>query len=112
MDGPSGSGERGDLALRAVLRAHGLAMNGGLFHAAENLSTEERSKAQDGYQFLGLAAVAGLFQRACLLFDAGEDLENHEAKLDAEYFGLADDSVLYERFEQHLSSHPSDFSPI
>ena len=112
-DEPGISRYRGDLMLRAMLRAHGLAMNGGVLHAAELLSTEKRSSAQEGYRFFGLAPLADLLGRARLLFEAGEDLGSHEAQLDAEYAAIGgDDSVLYERFERHLRSRPSDFAPL
>jgi len=113
MQEAGGVGERGDLALSALLRAHNLAMNGGVLQAVELLSAEERSDARDGYQFFGLAPVADLLEHARQLFDAGEDLEEHEPRLDREYWRLVpDDTALVERFEQHLRLHPSDFAPL
>lgn len=111
---------RGDRALRAMIGAHGLVMNGGVLHATECLSPSELSDAQAGYRFFGLDAVADFLARARLLSDVDvesdwtdEDLETQESSLDAEYYDLIpDDSFLVERFEEHWRSHPSDFAPL
>ena len=52
---------RGDRALAVPLHAHGLAMNGGVLHAAELLNDDELTDAQSGYRFFGLSAVADVF---------------------------------------------------
>jgi hypothetical protein len=107
-----GARERGDRHLWALLRAHGLAMNGGVLHAVEILTGEERASAQDGYRFFGFGPVADLLEHAYWIFKAGGDLELHESQLDAEYSRLADDTALYEAFEEHFRSHPSEFAPL
>ncbi len=109
----AGAREQGDVALSALLRAHGLAMNGGVLHAVKLLGPEQLADSQRGYEFFGLASVAGLLQCASQLFSTNEDLGHHEPLLDAQYARLIpDDSVLFDRFEQHRRSHPSDFAPL
>jgi hypothetical protein len=103
----------GDRALADLLRAHGLVMNGGVLHTVECLTPDELSRAQAGYFFYGLEAVASLLTRARRIFEAGDDLGSHEAQLDGEYSKLIpSDSSLVERFEKHLDSAPSDFAPL
>jgi len=101
----------GDIALAALLKAHGLTMNGGLLHAVECLSSRELFDARKGYRFFGLDEVVVLLEHAESIFKAGDDLECHERILDDEYARLVpDDSCLVERFERHLKSNPADFA--
>ena len=101
----------GDRALAALLRAHGLAMNGGVLHAAEFLNTPALSDATSGYRFFGLNSVADLLVRAQHLFRTGTDLETHEKALNKQYAVLIpDDAFLGSVFERHLKSNPSDFA--
>ena len=102
----------GDLALSALLYAHGLAMNGGVLHAVEHLAPTELADAQHGYRFFGLAAISDLLTHACSLLKNETDLGRHEQRLDAEYVMYANDSALTERFTQHYRLHPSDFAPL
>jgi hypothetical protein len=103
----------GDRALADLLRAHGLAMNGGVLHAVECLTAEELTDAEAGYRFYGLAAVASLLSRARKLFETGDDLERNEQQLDGQYADMIpSDSSLVERFEKRLKSSPSDFAPL
>lgn len=103
----------GDRALADLLRAHGLVMNGGVLHAVECLTSRERSDAESGYRFYGLAPVACLLSRARAILAANEDLELHESQLDREYDGIVpDDTALVERFEEHLKANPSDYAPL
>ncbi len=132
--------QSGDRALAALLRAHGLAMNGGVLHAVECLSSSELSDAESGYRFFGFDSVADLVSRARrlseadagsghrslglgwagdlvsrirLFFRGSDDLESQESRLDAEYAALIpDDSALVERFEEYWRLHPSDFAPL
>src|SRR4030095_8162662 len=48
----------GDRALADMIHAHSLAMKGGVLHAVESLTAEERAAAVEGYRFFGLHAVA------------------------------------------------------
>ena len=104
---------KGDKALAALLRAHGLSMNGGVLHAAECLTNEDLEAAIAGYEFFGLAQVGSLLRRAKQLLKAGMDLESFERSLDAEYAVLIpSDLSLAEAFERHLRANPSDFAPV
>ncbi len=104
---------RGDIALSALLSAHGLAMNGGVLHAAELLTEDNLKAALDGYRFFGLDAVAELLVRARHLVGGGGELDVIEHQLDAEYEQYVPcDSELYGRFERHLRMCPADFSPV
>jgi hypothetical protein len=103
----------GDLALTALMRAHGLTMNGGILHAVDILSQRELTAARAGYRFFGFGPVASLFSRAKDLLDADADLDAFERILDHEYASyVPSDSVLVERFESHLATSPSDFAPL
>ncbi|MBB03619.1 MAG: hypothetical protein CMJ47_13315 [Planctomyces sp.] len=103
----------GDLALAALLHAHGLIMNGGVLHAVELLTEDERSDAQNGFRFFGLAEVASLLSRAKHSLDEGQGLDDLESRLDSDYTTLVpDDSFLYHRFESRFRDTPRDFSPI
>ena len=53
-EGGGANPQAGDLALAALLRAHGLTMNGGVLHAVERLQPSELQDAASGYRFFGL----------------------------------------------------------
>jgi hypothetical protein len=103
----------GDRALADLLRAHGLAMNGGVLHAVECLTASELCNAKAGYRFYGLDAAAALLIRARTILDKDDDLEFHVHQLDGQYTDIVpDDSSLVERFEKHLEANPSDYAPL
>ena len=103
----------GDRALAEVLHAHGLAMNGGVLHVVELMTTEELSDAVAGYRFFGLDGVASLLLRSRRIFLAGGSLGRHEQELDSEYVHMIpSDNSLGDRFEDRLKSSPSDFAPL
>jgi hypothetical protein len=103
----------GDRALADLLRAHGLAMNGGVLHAVECLTATELSDAEAGYRFYGLDRVASLLSRARTVFETGDDLGSHEQQLDRQYAAMIpSDSSLVERLGKRLESHPSDYAPL
>jgi hypothetical protein len=103
----------GDRALADLLRAHGLAMNGGVLHAVECLTAAELTDAEAGYRFYGLAEVAALLSRARELFVVGDDLEDYEQQLDLQYEALIpSDSSLVECFEKRLQTSPTDFARL
>lgn len=103
----------GDRALSALLYAHGLAMNGGVLHAVEHLTSDELADAQLGYSLFGITEISHLLTRSRKLFNDGGDLGIHERSLDAEYLAhIPNDSALIERFERHFHLHPSDFAPL
>jgi hypothetical protein len=103
----------GDRALAALLRAHNLAMNGGILHAVELLDESELDAARSGYQYFGFDSVAGLLSRAKDIFDANVDLGSFERPLDSEYDRyIPSDSSLAQRFERLLHQNPDDFCPF
>ena len=103
----------GDIALRALLRAHGLTMNGGVFHAIECLSDSELLNAIAGYRFFGLDSAVEVLLRAKRLIEEKGDLGSQEVVLDKAYAAvIPDDSFIVQRFKQHLESHPLDFAPL
>jgi hypothetical protein len=112
-EGGGANPRNGDRALEALLKAHGLTMNGGVLHAVECLDAIKFADAKSGYCFFGLDSVADLMTRARLIFEAGQNLETHESKLDQEYATLIpDDSALCARFEEHYKMKSSDFAPV
>jgi hypothetical protein len=91
----------GDRALAGLLQSHGLAMNGGVIHAVECLTTEELADAKAGYRFYELHDVASLLSRANAILEQGDALDDHEVDLDGQYLRLIpSDSSLVERFEK------------
>src|SRR6266852_5959110 len=75
----------GDRALADLIRAHGLVMNGGVLHAVECLTDNERSDAESGYRFYGFDAAASLLSRARTILEEDDNLEFHERQLDGHY---------------------------
>ena len=103
----------GDRALAALLKAHGLAMNGGVLHAVECLNAAELAEAESGYRFFRYGRVADLLSRARKIREADLDLEPHEPQLDNNYAALIpDDSSLVERFEHLYRTRPSEFACV
>lgn len=103
----------GDRALAALLKAHGLAMNGGVLHAVEWLNASELAEAEFGYRFFSFDAVADLLSRARKIWEADKDLECYERQLNHDYATLIpNDSSLAERFEAVHKMCPSEFSPL
>lgn len=101
----------GDRALAALLKAHGLAMNGGVLHAVECLNASELADAESGYRFFSFDAVADLLSLARKLWEEDENLEFYERELNHDYAILIpDDSSLQERFEAVHRTRPSEFS--
>jgi hypothetical protein len=97
----------GDVALSALLRAHGHVMNGGVLHCVETLPESELREALDGYRYFGIE-VGPIFERA-----QGADEEVAlEAELDEEYGHVADDDMLLAAFEAHYASHPDAYEPV
>jgi hypothetical protein len=103
----------GDRALAALLKAHGLTMNGGLLHAVECLSASELAEAQSGYRFFNFDSVAKLLAVARRFWEAGDDLEYYESQLNHDYTArIPDDSSLFERFKSVYKIRVSEFSPF
>ena len=113
LDESGTSPRAGDRALSLVLKAHGLAMNGGVFHTIELLAGEKLIGAKNGYRFFEYPQVADLLERAHQLFNEGKDLGSYEPILDTEYARhIPDDSTLVARFESRFHAHPEEFAPL
>lgn len=119
MGGGGSNPLAGDTALADLLRFHSLAMNGGVLHAFESLSAEERGAAVHGYRFFGLDAagdaVEWLEQQADGV-DLDADVEAAE-RLDEEAQGRYDsavstDAVLVTAFEQAYRQRPEAFASL
>jgi hypothetical protein len=73
----------GDVALAALLRAHGMIMNGGVFHVFETLDGPELADAEAGYRFFGLSGAAALLEYARRVPE--NQRGDLESAVDAEY---------------------------
>lgn len=105
----------GDRALRALLLAHGLIMNGGVFHCAhEALSVSKLEAAMAGYAYFGFDDVVTILREATAIeFPWEESQEAASLDFDALYAAaIPTDVVIAERFEIRLTTHPYDFAPI
>ena len=108
----------GDAALAAVLLCHGMAMNGGLLHAVQELEPDQRERAVDGFRLLGLdaaaAAVDAVTRQAAQLRD--DDLARKE-RLEVEAGRRYDealpewDETIDRAFRAHLREHPEAYAP-
>jgi hypothetical protein len=58
------SPREGDLALSALLRVHGLVVNGGIFHAFEAATEAELRASCAGFRYFGFGKVADLLEAA------------------------------------------------
>jgi hypothetical protein len=105
----------GDRALRALLLAHSLIMNGGVFHCVhEVLSEPELEAAIEGYALFGFDGVADELRDAAAIEDPWA--ESHEVasiEFDARYAAaIPTDAVVADRFEIRLATQPEDFAPV
>ena len=102
----------GDRALSDMLRAHGLAMNGGVYHAVEVLSPDEFEAALAGYRYFDIEALASLLERARSQ-DDDQVTDSDEAIADADYSRvIPDDDSLAACFEVIFASRRSEFAPV
>jgi hypothetical protein len=98
----------GDVALAALMRFHGLAVNGGVEHAFEVLSTAELDAAIAGFKHFHLAEVASV------LTALRASLEDAELDTLQERYGtmVPNDAVITAAFQARLAECPDDFAPI
>ena len=106
----------GDEALASLLRAHSLAMSGGLLDAVERMSPDELDAAQNGYRAFDLPEVAAVI--AHVRTELGRDdlsdaeLDALAGEADARYADVvATDAIIVDRFERRLTLAPDDFAP-
>ncbi|MGD0959893.1 MAG: hypothetical protein ABSB19_08805 [Methylomonas sp.] len=105
LDAGGDDPREGDSALAALLLLHGMAMNGGVDHAIDVLSSEEYAMALAGYRYYGLERVADVLERARDATDAELDL------LDTEYSELVpQDETLVQAFRVKLMASPEAFA--
>ena len=103
---------RGDSALAALLQAHGLVMNGGIYQAIECLSADELTAAVEGYNSFGLATVEDVFEAAASGLLSPWTSET-ELAANKPYSGLVPkDRFLVQAFQDVFRARPHDFSPI
>jgi hypothetical protein len=98
---------QGDRHLAALLRVHGLIMNGGVQHAAETISPADISAAAEGFLFFGFEDVAMLLREVVESNDLDAELAD---KAYTEV--ISSEQVLSERFREVLSSRPHAFAPL
>jgi hypothetical protein len=97
----------GDSALAALLLLHGMAMNGGIDHAIEVLSSEEYTSALKGFRYFGLEQAAALLEKAT----GATQLQLEQ--LNAEYGAVVpSDGTLVHAFQVKLLSSPEAFAPV
>lgn len=104
--GGGDSPRAGDRALAALPRFHGAAMNGGVLHAAEYLSSVQLLEAKAGYCYFGYESVADLVVAAEKAILLEQDLDNLEEEFDQQYHAkIPNDGALASRFEYHLKAN-------
>jgi hypothetical protein len=109
---------KGDRALADVMLLHGMACNGGLLHAVEGLSDEERAAAVEGFRWLGLTQAADSVElvavRRAELDEADDDaaggLEESANTLYAA--AVPDDTTLQTALRLRYDTSPEDFAPL
>jgi hypothetical protein len=103
----------GDRALRDLIRAHGLVMNGGVLHAVECLTPDQLADAESGYRFYGFDAAALLLASAKRILATEDNLDLHERELDRQYDAIIqDDTALFNTFAKHMQANPRDYAPL
>lgn len=109
---------RGDQALAALLRFHGLPMNGGVLDTLENADDHMLREAIGGYHYYGLGQVAALIEdavpraRRVGLFEqaAADELEMELDRVYLEH--IPSDGTLVEVFEKDFTARPDEYSPL
>jgi hypothetical protein len=97
----------GDRHLAALLRVHGMVMNGGPDHAADTYSQEELSAAVAAFEYFGFGDVATVVGRIAELktTEHDEEWESPEMTLDRDYNAVVwSDQVLADAFERKLAA--------
>jgi hypothetical protein len=113
LEGGGPEPREGDAALAALLRAHGLTMNGGVLHAAESLRPDELRASCDGYRFFAYDGLATLLADVAITIAKGQGSEALEESTGRAYArSIPDDGALLSRFERHFDRHPELYAPI
>ncbi len=113
LEGGGPEPREGDVALAALLRAHGLAMNGGVLHAAECLRPDELRASCDGYRFSEYDGLAKLLADAAITVAKGQGSGALEQSTGRAYArSIPDDAALLSRFKRHFAQHPELYAPL
>jgi len=99
----------GDTALAGLMRFHGLAMNGGIEHAFEVLSTAEFDAAVAGFRYFDLAEVASVLTATRFARHDESRLDELQKRYD---ILVPADAVLVAAFEDRYRASPEGFAPI
>jgi len=100
----------GDQALSAVVRFHGMLMNGGIDHALDVLTDPDIQAAAEGFHYLGADNVRNLLLHAHRQTATDDDFED---QFDDAYTQLIpSDERLADLFHDQLAAAPQDFAPI
>ncbi len=103
----------GDLALKALLLAHGLIMNGGVAHCHDAMSPEEVSQAVEGYRWFGLDQAAELVESTGNAVRNGSmDEQASLAADDAYNQAIPDDRVIETVFRAKFGAARDAFAPV
>src|SRR5947207_2524200 len=101
----------GDVALHALLKAHGMVMNGGVLHCVEVLDENELDAAKRGYRYFGFNQLVDIIERAAATPES--EAAHVEAELDRAYAAIIPtDSVLVSRFEADFAKNPGAYGPV
>lgn len=96
----------GDRALAALLRFHGLVMNGGVHHATEALSEDERRAAAARFRFFQLHEIADLLEHATVVVSIDDTVQ------DGQYAAIIpSDSFLFDRVAGVFAQSSNLFAP-
>jgi hypothetical protein len=108
LDAWRGEGPRreGDFALAALLRVHGMVMNGGLEHAFDVFEPLEFDAGIAGFRYFGLDDHANLLVCVRPLNEEEQD------ELTPKYSEYGEDEVLQQAFEKKFENHPEQFAPL
>jgi len=118
MDAGGPNPGAGDKALSALLKAHGMACNGGVLHAVEVLDSEKMLAAISGFRYYGLNEAAAILEEAQAAATRDDIREGRvddelERRLDNAYGSvIPSDDVLVEHFAEKLRETPADFRPL
>jgi hypothetical protein len=103
---------QGDKHLAALLKFHGAAMNGGVFHAMEFCTERGLRAVKQGFEYFGLAEAIALVRRAESMLEAADLVEEFGREVDKEYSRVCADKLLFARFNERYLEDPLDYAPI
>lgn len=101
----------GDLALKSVLMAHGMVMNGGVTHCHESLEPGTVDEAIAGYRWFGLGDVADLLESTGAHCRSNDLDEAASLAADDSYNQFVPaDEVIASAFRERLRTTPEAFA--